>query len=129
MILKVAIFTVAVLAVAYTIRRWHRRELSSGIAVFWSLFWFVVVVFIWMPRASDAFAARIGIGRGIDAAMYLGFLVVFYLFFRVSVKLERLERHITRVVRHLALKDAKRPHPSSSIATGQTSEHSLHGPH
>ena len=57
--------------------------------------------------ATDLLARWVGVGRGVDTAMYLGFLMIFYLVFRAFGKLEDLDRQLTRIVRANAIKDAE----------------------
>ena len=46
-----------------------------------------------------------GVGRGVDTAMYLSLLVIFYLLFRSFAKIEDLDRQLTRIVRANALRE------------------------
>lgn len=85
-------------------RRGGTRLSNLGL---WFLFWVLVVIAALRPETTDLLASWMGVGRGVDTAMYLGFLVIFYLVFRAFAKLEDLDRQLTRVVRANALKDAE----------------------
>ncbi len=85
-------------------RRGGTRLSNLGL---WFLFWVLVVIASLRPETTDLLARWMGVGRGVDTAMYLGFLVIFYLVFRAFAKLEDLDRQLTRVVRANALKDAE----------------------
>ena len=85
-------------------RRGGTRLSNLGL---WFLFWVLVVIASLRPEATDLLARWMGVGRGVDTAMYLGFLVIFYLVFRAFAKLEDLDRQLTRVVRANALNDAE----------------------
>jgi small membrane protein len=87
--------------------RFRRGGLRLPHLGLWLLFWVLVVVAALRPEATDLFARWVGVGRGVDTAMYLGFLMIFYLVFRVFGKLEDLDRQLTRVVRANAIKDAE----------------------
>ncbi len=58
-------------------------------------------------RRSPVIPGHQVVGRGVDTAMYLGFLMIFYLVFRLFGKLEDLDRQLTRIVRANAIKDAE----------------------
>jgi len=78
--------------------------LSTGGTVFWILFWLLAVVFVWWPSSTVILANFFGIGRGSDLVLYVSLAVVFYLLFKISVKLESLNRDLTKVTRDKTLK-------------------------
>ena len=78
--------------------------LSTGGTVFWILFWLLAVVFVWWPSSTVILANFFGIGRGSDLVLYVSLAVVFFILFRLSVKIEGLNRDITKVVREKSLK-------------------------
>jgi hypothetical protein len=45
----------------------------------------------------------IGIGRGVDAAVYIAVAILFYAMLRMLLRLERQENLITRLVSEIAL--------------------------
>ncbi len=51
-------------------------------------------------------AHLLGIGRGADMVMYLGLILIFYLLFKVYVRLEQMDREITQIVRAVTLWEA-----------------------
>jgi len=57
------------------------------------------------PDSTTLFANRLGIGRGSDLITYVSLAIVFFVLFRLHVKLHEIERDITSVVRKDALKD------------------------
>jgi hypothetical protein len=78
--------------------------LNAGGATFWTLFWLIAVVFVWMPNALTVVANTFGIGRGADLVLYVSLVVVFFLLFKISVKLESLNRDLTKVTRDKTLR-------------------------
>ena len=64
-----------------------------------------VVVAGVQPNTTDLIARKLGVGRGVDIAMYLSILTIFYLLFRSFAKVEDLDRQLTRVVRANALRE------------------------
>jgi hypothetical protein len=88
-------------------QRYRRREISLRRAFFWVGLWLGVLVVMLWPGLADLAAAQLGIetATGIDFLVYVAVGVSFYLLFRVFVRLDDIERDLTRLVRHLALRD------------------------
>ena len=84
-----------------------RREITFREALFWALLWFGVGLVVLYPQITDRAASYIGLqtATGIDLVVYIAVGLAFYLIFRLFVHIERVERDITNIVRHLALKD------------------------
>ena len=78
--------------------------LSLGGAIFWILFWFLAVVFVWWPDSTTILANKFGIGRGADLVLYVALAVIFFILFKISIKLESLNRDLTKVTRDKALR-------------------------
>ena len=56
------------------------------------------------PDLTSSLAKLFGVGRGADVVVYLALVGLFFMVFRLMVKIEKLEREITKVVRNKALK-------------------------
>ncbi|MBI2551629.1 DUF2304 domain-containing protein, partial [Candidatus Uhrbacteria bacterium] len=61
-----------------------------------------------LPKTTEIAARFVGVGRGADLAIYVGMLVLFFLVFKLFVKIEEVEREITKVVRKEALDGIKK---------------------
>ncbi len=78
-------------------------------SLFWLVFWFSVLVFIWLPKdIIDQFGSLIGVGRGIDALVYLSIIALFYLILKLNSRIDKLEMNITKLVRELAKVNVKK---------------------
>lgn len=99
------LFTLAVLALMIVIRRYRQKRIGTLSVLLWLPLWLAVAVVILFPGISVAVANFLGIGRGADLILYLGLIFVFYFLFRIGVRLERIDREITQIVRNLALRD------------------------
>jgi hypothetical protein len=101
-----AVFTAAMLR---SVARQKRAGiLSPRGALFWALFWLVALAAVWRPDVSTRIANAFGIGRGTDFVVYVALGAMFALLFRLHIKIESLQRDITRVVRRDALNAAAR---------------------
>ncbi len=84
--------------------RLRAAELTAVEFVEWFLLWAAVAVVALVPSVSSQLAAWVGVGRGADLVTYLALLLAFYLLFKLFMKVERVERQLTQLVRALALK-------------------------
>lgn len=96
-----SLFALAALALV-----WRRRSeglLSGRGVVWWSIVWLAMVALAWYPNSSQVLADIFGIGRGVDLLIYCALAFLFLTVFRFNIKIERLQRDITKVVRREAL--------------------------
>jgi len=70
---------------------------------FWLMFWLGVGAVVALPWTTSLLAARLGVTRGVDLVIYVAVIGLFYLVFRLTLKIEKLEGNITRLVREMAL--------------------------
>lgn len=73
----------------------------------WLAIWVAVLIVFWLPQTTSYLAVLLGIGRGSDLAVYLAVLFMFYLIFRIYLKIDKQQRDITKIARHLALTEHK----------------------
>ncbi len=100
-------FFILLVVLAVWWRLWGRLrsgELTPGAFVEWFALWAAVGVVGLVPEVASYLAQVLGVGRGSDLVVYLALLLLFYLSFKVFVRLEQLNRNITTLVRTLALK-------------------------
>lgn len=83
-----------------------RRRVAPASAAFWLAVWIAAAVFILNPEWTRIVAESLGIARGADLVFYFGILAMFIGFFLVYVKLRRLDRTMTLLVRDRALDEA-----------------------
>ncbi len=84
----------------------QKKEINYNEFIFWLIFWHIVAGSIISLRWIDAFVARIGFsGSGIDVLLYVGIALLFYFIFKLRLRLAKIEKNITKIIRHIALKD------------------------
>ena len=102
---------ITVITVIYLLSRianqLRRKQITLKEALLWGLVWFGVGIVVLYPKLTDQLAASIGLqsAKGIDLVVYLAVGLVFYLVFRIFVRIERMEHDITKIVRQVALKE------------------------
>lgn len=101
----IQILLVAMLAaaLALTWRRSRQGALSRLGAFLWSALWIAAAVVVLRPEVASFFAGLVGVGRGADAVVYVSVIVLFYLVFRIFLRLDKLDRDITLLVRKVSL--------------------------
>lgn len=104
LILFQILFTLFTLyALSSVAARKRSGELGPRGLVFWMLFWILATIFVWYPEATNQLAQTFGIGRGTDFVLYVSLVTIFFVLFRLHVKLESMSRDVTKLVREKAL--------------------------
>ena len=98
----VAIAALFVLTLVAAVRGWATRR----DALLWALLWLVAGVAIMWPGVTKVIANALGIGRGADLVLYCAVVVMMLGFLMVYVRLRRIRREMTLLVRELAMRDA-----------------------
>lgn len=81
-----------------------KKRIGANEFVFWLIFWILAALFIIAIRWIDKLVAGIGFsGTGIEVLIYVAVVVLFYLNFRLRLKLEKTEKNVTKIVRKIAL--------------------------
>lgn len=105
MILTQLLITIFVFfAISRVVLRFSEGKISTVALIGWIGIWSLAELVIWIPAITTVTAKILGIGRGADLIIYGSIVVLFYLVFRIYVKIEDLERQITQIVKTVALK-------------------------
>ena len=84
-----------------------RHAINGRAGTAWLLLWVAAAVAIAKPSITAVIAHALGIGRGADLVFYCSILGMLVAFFLVYTRFKRMEREITRLVRHLAIRDVE----------------------
>lgn len=103
--LQIIVTIFVVLVVFRLTKKYQDNILKTSELAGWLFIWIVVLVVFWLPQTTSYLAALLGIGRGVDLAVYSAVLMIFYLIFRLYLKLDKQQKEITKIVRHLALSE------------------------
>ncbi len=103
---------IIVLFIAFVLSRMFkklkRKELTRREFLWWFIFWIIVAIATINPRLADLVAKYLGVESGSNLAVYISILVLFYLIFRIMVKIDKLDRDITKIVRNVAIDEAEK---------------------
>ncbi|MDR3558799.1 MAG: DUF2304 family protein [Candidatus Pacebacteria bacterium] len=112
-ILGVLILIFGAFAISRAALRFRGREISLANAIFWITIWIVIMIAILFPDTTVELARVIGIGRGTDSAFLISILLLFYLVFRIYVKMDNVDKDVTELSKkisqefHMQNKDKK----------------------
>jgi hypothetical protein len=104
---------IALIIIAFFLSRliWQkkREKINGQEFVFWLIFWFFAGLAIVFLKKIDQLVAGLGFsGSGIEVLLYVAVAVLFYLIFRVRMKLEKIERDVTKIVREIAMREEEK---------------------
>lgn len=86
----------------------QKKQISIQEFIFWLIFWVIAGLAIGFIKQIDNFVAKLGFsGKGIDVLLYLAVAILFYFVFRLRIKLEKIERNITKIIREIATNEDK----------------------
>lgn len=108
MLMRIVLLIVACGGLLGVLGRFRKRQISVWGALAWSVLWVAIGVVALIPDIANRLADMLGIGRGADVVVYSAIVVIVALLFRMSVRLEQLDRAITTVTRELALREHER---------------------
>jgi small membrane protein len=102
-VIQIIIIVFALFALSRAFLRFKDNRLTVRDFSFWVVLWIAVIILSFMPNLISYASVIFGIGRGIDMIVYLGIIVLFYLVFRLYVKIENQEKELTRLVRNISI--------------------------
>lgn len=97
-----------------------RHRLTGRVGAAWLGLWLAAAVSIAFPDVLVGIAHLLGIGRGADLVLYLSILFSFAGFFFMYLRFRRVDEQLTKIVRHLAIRDAESAPGKNSGAAEKT---------
>jgi hypothetical protein len=100
---------IAILILLFFILKLNREKRKKSITynefIFWLAFWILGVLIIVFIKPIDKIVMGLGFSSsGINLIFYLAVLFLFYLIFRMRLRMVKLENDITELSRKIALK-------------------------
>lgn len=103
---------IQILAIAFTVlillktaSDFKKKRIEAKVFVFWTAIWLAVIIVAALPYVTAPLAKLMGVGRGIDVAVYFSVLFIFFIIFKIVSKLTKIDREISEIVQNLALKE------------------------
>ncbi|MBU0466345.1 MAG: DUF2304 family protein [Nanoarchaeota archaeon] len=86
----------------------RRSKISESKFIMWAVIWLALAIIAFFPEIVFFLAGLIGIERAKDLPIYLSIILLFYLVFKIGIKIENINHEITRLVKKLALEKHKK---------------------
>lgn len=84
------------------------KQITRNEFLFWLAFWIVAGVVVVLLKWLDQVVAKLGFsGSGIEVLLYISTAVMFYLIFRLRLRLTKIEQNLTKIVTEIALNSKK----------------------
>jgi small membrane protein len=108
MLIQILIILFSLFALNRLRSKFKNKEISNKEFFLWMVFWLLVIgATIWFKQ-TDIIASFFGVEKGADLAIYISIITLFYLIFKIIVKLDKIEKDITKLVRGVALEEQKK---------------------
>jgi hypothetical protein len=103
---KVFSVALALIAITKSYLGFRAKIESLQLFVFWLLTWSGVIVIALFPGIVDLVILYFGGGRtGLGTFFGMALVFLFFIVYRIYLKLERIEQGLTRTIQELALRD------------------------
>jgi hypothetical protein len=106
--IQMMILIFIVFAISRVILKFKKKETTYQLFFLWMIFWLLVAFSTIFPEWLSFISNKIGVGRGVDVAIYVAILALFYLVFRLFVKFEKVDRQLSEIVRKISLTNAQK---------------------
>ena len=101
--IQVSLIIAALIFLVLTLLSVAKKKTSKLHGGFWVMVWILGIIVIYNPELANRFANKVGVGRGVDAVLYVVVFFLMYSVFRLLVRIERTEANITKLSQHIAI--------------------------
>ena len=109
MLIQIILLIIIAVIILRLVAKYRSKDLTGRQFGGWLLLWLAAGIVVIWPQVTVDIANRVGVGRGSDLVVYLALIFLFYALFRLLLRIEKLEKNLTQVVRSEALKDKSDP--------------------
>jgi len=103
-LIQILLVAFALFAFSRVFLRFKDKKMTVNEFIFWTLIWLGAAVIVILPNSLGYISKLLGISRPVDVIIYLSIAVMFYLIFKLYIKIETAEQEITKIVRERAIK-------------------------
>jgi hypothetical protein len=103
---KVFALILAAIVLSKSYLDFRSRAESMRVFLFWTITWAMIVVVALFPSIIDSIIAFYGGGRaGLGTFFGMAIVFLFFIVYRIYVKLDRIEQKLTTTIQELAIRD------------------------
>ncbi|MBU1349803.1 DUF2304 domain-containing protein [Patescibacteria group bacterium] len=85
-----------------------KQQIKRNEFIFWIIFWALSGIAVLFLKKIDQLVSNLGFSSsGIDILFYIAVIILFYFILKLRLKFEKMNKNITKIVREIALKNAK----------------------
>jgi hypothetical protein len=109
---KIFSLVLAIIALSKSYVDFRGRLESVSMFLFWVVTWILIIIVALFPPVVDLLLSISGTGRtGLGTFFGMAIVFLYFIVYRIYVKLERIEQNLTKTIQELALRDdwVKRP--------------------
>lgn len=105
MLIQYVLLIIIIFIIWQTAVKFRRQAISLREFLLWLALWIAVGTAVLLPQVTIFLANYLGVGRGADLVIYASLIFVFYMIFRLFSRQNRIEKDISKIVEHLAVKN------------------------
>lgn len=103
---KILSLFLAAIAISKSYVDWRAKAESLPMFVFWIGTWTMIVIVALFPSIIDVLIVSFGGGRtGLGTFFGMGLVFLFFIVYRMYVKIERIEQKLTKTIQEVALRE------------------------
>ena len=106
--LQIAGICIALFLWTRALVKFRNNKIPLSEFIIWTSVWGGLIFLAVLPGTVTFFASLLGIGRGVDVAIYFSIILLFYMVFLLFSKLDKQKEDITRLVRAMAIEKKKK---------------------
>jgi len=105
---QILVLILIAVVIGKAIKRFWLKELSLLLFLTWSGVWVALAVVVMLPGILSWVANFMGIGRGVDLVIYLALFAIFYIVFKIYLRINKIEKNMTELIRKIAMQNMRK---------------------
>ncbi|EKE18625.1 MAG: hypothetical protein ACD_9C00280G0001 [uncultured bacterium] len=98
----------AITSLMFLVSAWMKFLRREQRQTFFKLFtnnivWLGILIFSLFPQSTHNISQKLGFGESLNTFIFIGFVIVFMILFKIITMIERIEKNISEIVRKEAL--------------------------
>ena len=106
--IQIFVLVFALFAFSRAVLRYRGGSIRLAELLFWTCVWIFGIIFALFPNVINRLSNVGGFQRGLDLIVAFSVLTLFYMLFRMYVKVDELDQTITKLVREIAITKGKK---------------------